>query len=186
MLALPLPREGPVPQPMPTGLALEQIYERHHGIVFRVAYRITGNAADAEDILQTVFLRLLGRGGGAEPLAQPESYLRRAAIHAAIDLIRERRTRGERDAQAPQETSSPDPELRHTLRQALATLEPRHAEMFVLRFFEGFSNGEIARHMGISTLSVAVTLHRIRGKLQKQIVLAHGLTQGAWEKGSSK
>src|SRR5512134_140887 len=47
-----------------------ELYERHHEAVFRAALRVTGNPADAEDVLQTVFLRVLARGGDVEA-AQP-------------------------------------------------------------------------------------------------------------------
>src|SRR5438105_12140731 len=66
---------------------LERAFRAHHRLVFRTAYRITGNAGDAEDVLQTVFLRLLRRSRSASPLESPESYLRRAAINAALDVI---------------------------------------------------------------------------------------------------
>jgi RNA polymerase sigma factor (sigma-70 family) len=66
---------------------LDQMYEAHHGMVFRTAYRITGNAADAEDVLQTVFLRMV-RGNPA--VENPESYLRRSAVNAALDVVRAR------------------------------------------------------------------------------------------------
>ena len=59
-------------------------------MVFRTAYRMTGNAADAEDIFQQVFLRLIRRGNTAEPLENQESYLRRAAINLSLDAIRNR------------------------------------------------------------------------------------------------
>ena len=42
--------------------ALDDLYRQHHAMVFRTAYRITGNAADAEDVLQTVFLRMVRTG----------------------------------------------------------------------------------------------------------------------------
>src|SRR6185312_12701331 len=69
-----------------------RIFEKYHGLVFRTAYRITGNSADAEDVLQTIFLRLLKRGLSVPPLTQEESYLRRAAVNASLDLVRSRRT----------------------------------------------------------------------------------------------
>lgn len=152
----------------PSASPLAAVFEQHHGLVFRTAYRITGNAADAEDVLQTVFLRLLRQ---QQPeMRQPESYLRRAAINASLDLIRDR---GDRAAM-PEDTAAPASggELRHELRQALGRLDPKHAEMFVLRYFEGHSNGEIAEALGISALLVAVTLHRTRARLQKSISLA--------------
>jgi RNA polymerase sigma-70 factor (ECF subfamily) len=56
---------------------LEQIFREHHGLVFRAAYRITGNAGDAEDVMQTVFLRMLKRGDGAEPVGNMANFLHR-------------------------------------------------------------------------------------------------------------
>ena len=56
-----------------------------------------------------------------------------------------------------------------SLRRAFATLSPRSAEVFALRHLEDFSNGEIARMLGISQILVAVTLHRARRQLQKEI-----------------
>src|ERR1035441_9464804 len=69
---------------------LEQIFREHHGLVFRPAYRITGNAGDAEDVLQTVFLRMLKRGDDAEPVGNMASFLHRSAVNAALDLVRSR------------------------------------------------------------------------------------------------
>jgi len=70
---------------------VERLFRAYHGLVFRAAYRITGNATDAEDVLQTVFLRLIGRDGSAPPVENSEKYLRRAAINAALDVVRARR-----------------------------------------------------------------------------------------------
>src|ERR1035441_10096239 len=69
---------------------LEQIFREHHGLVFRAAYRITGNPGDAEDVLQTVFLRMLKRDAGAEPVGNMASFLHRSAVNAALDLVRSR------------------------------------------------------------------------------------------------
>src|ERR1051325_9099690 len=72
--------------------ALDSMYEAHHSMVFRTAYRITGNAADAEDVLQTVFLRLVRRDpNAASGIDNPESYRRRSAVTAALDIVRARK-----------------------------------------------------------------------------------------------
>ena len=147
-------------------------------MVFRTAYRITGNAADAEDVLQTVFLRMLRRDRNAEPLDSHESYLRRAAINAALDLVRAGKTAqrvplddspGRPETWAPENRDAESRELRQQLRTALARLQPREAEIFALRFFEDHSNQEIARLLGISQVHVAVILHRTRRQLQKEL-----------------
>jgi RNA polymerase sigma-70 factor (ECF subfamily) len=166
MLALALGEETVSALPPKIG----QMYDAHHGMVFRTAYRITGNAADAEDVLQTVFLRLVRRNQSDE-ISNSESYLRRAAVNAALDVVRSRQSA----ASVPLESMPTSAvctelrELRDALRKALAKLPEPMAEMFALRFFEGHSNPEIAKMLGVSTLVVAVTLHRARRKLQKEL-----------------
>ena len=67
---------------------LEAIYQHHHGLVYRAAYRVTGDASDAEDVLQTVFLRLARRAPEADGVRGLESYLYRAAVNTALDVMR--------------------------------------------------------------------------------------------------
>lgn len=151
---------------------LESAFRTHHGMVFRTAYRITGNAADAEDVLQVVFLRLLRRDASAEALDNPESYLRRAAINASLDVIRSRQADRsvELTDDVPLLVAQNDvPELRQALGRAMAELDPRRAEIFALRFLEGFTNPEIAKLLGISQVLVAVLVHRTRQQLRKAL-----------------
>jgi len=152
--------------------ALDAMYREHHTMVFRTAYRITGNVADAEDVLQTVFLRMARRDDSADAVERPENYLRRAAVHAALDLVRARRSSAEieLDHLPAGRNSSPDQgDLRELFRRALSELPARSAEIFTLRFFEGLTNPEIAKTLGISSITVAVTLHRTRRILQKNL-----------------
>jgi RNA polymerase sigma-70 factor, ECF subfamily len=158
---------------------LERIFREHHGLVFRAAYRITGNAGDAEDVLQTVFLRLLKRDQDAEPVGNMASFLHRAAVNAALDLMRARQNvrnipldelepvLAEPAARNP-ERAHASGEIREWLRGALARLNPRIAQMFTLRFFEGKDNPEIARLLNTTPGTVAVTLSRTRVRLQKE------------------
>jgi RNA polymerase sigma-70 factor (ECF subfamily) len=150
---------------------LARTFQTHHGLVFRTAYRITGNAADAEDVLQTIFLRLLRRDPTAEPLDNQESYLRRAAINVSLDLVRSRQEdRTVPLMDVPSDPIHPDAgELKAALRRALARLGPRSAEVFSLRFFEDLSNQQIARMLGISRVLVAVIVHRARQQLRREL-----------------
>jgi RNA polymerase sigma-70 factor, ECF subfamily len=151
-------------------------FDTYHGLVFRTAYRITGNAADAEDVLQTIFLRLLRRDLAAAALESEESYLRRAAVNASVDLIRARQT--ERRAPLTEAemvaAKASNTDLRDGLRRALASLSPSAAEIFTLRYFEDFTNREIAKALGISQVLVAVKLHRARQQLQTQLLSYRG------------
>ena len=159
---------------------LETLFREHHKHLFRAAHRVTGSAADAEDVLQTVFLRLV-RSPDAYNLAEnPQAYLSRAAINAALDLIRTRgraRSVGLDDAPveliavktANPETQHADRELQKLIREAVGRLGATAGEMFVLRYYEGYDNREIARLMGTSQMVVGVVLHRARTKLRKEI-----------------
>ena len=162
---------------MEESVRLEQLFRAHHRRVLRAAYRITGNMSDAEDVAQSVFLRL----SGAEQVVidAAESYLFRAAINGALDLLRSRQRGQEVSLELASEVATSAPasspeqqlssiEVRRWLRQALATLTPRSAEIFVLRYIEGLDNREIARMLNASTVLVAVTLHQARAKLKKQ------------------
>ena len=152
--------------------ALDEMYRDHHAMVFRTAYRVTGNTSDAEDVLQTVFLRMVRRDDAADAIEYPENYLRRAAVHAALDVVRARRLGAEVDLDRLPAAGDSQPDkgdLRDLLRHAMSELPARAAEIFTLRFFEGLTNPEIAEALGISSITVAVTLHRTRRELQKKL-----------------
>jgi RNA polymerase sigma-70 factor (ECF subfamily) len=158
---------------------LEQIFRENHALVFRAAYRITGNAGDAEDVLQTVFLRMLKRDADAEPIGNMPSFLHRSAVNAALDLVRAHQNirnipldelepvLAEPASRSPERAQLSN-EIRDWLRGALARLNPRIAQMFALRFFEGKDNPEIARLLNTTPGTVAVTLSRTRDRLQKE------------------
>jgi RNA polymerase sigma-70 factor, ECF subfamily len=155
--------------PSPPGFS--ELYQAYSDLVYRAALRVTGHAADAEDVVQTVFLRILHKQDRLDPARAPEGYLRRAATNAAIDVIRRRAVRGERALEAAPGAVAleSEPLLKERLRRALAQLPPRDAELFSLRFLEGLSNGELAELFGMEKATVAVRLHRIRQLLQVEI-----------------
>jgi RNA polymerase sigma-70 factor (ECF subfamily) len=167
----------PAPE-LPPANDVATLFEQHHERVFRVARRITGDAADAEDVLQTVFLRIMRREEAPLRSEDAASYLHRAATNASLDLLRRRKAaRSEpivdverfRDHEPSPLTLHEGTEIRERVRGALAALNPRAAEIFVLRYFDGYGNREIARMLNTSWSTVAVTLHRTRAKLQKDL-----------------
>ena len=158
---------------------LEEVFRAHQACILKAAYRITGSMADAEDVSQSVFLRLARGTVDWGRISNLKSYLHRSAVNAALDLIR---ARGHREVVAVvtadelQSHSGLSPEralssleIKNWLRRELATLNPRAAEMFVLRYLEGLDNPEIAQTMNTSQAVVAVTLHRTRRRLKKSL-----------------
>ncbi|NLT68131.1 MAG: sigma-70 family RNA polymerase sigma factor [Acidobacteria bacterium] len=150
--------------------SIADLYQGYYASVYSTALRITGNPADAEDALQTVFLRVLNHEwqNSAYP---PEAYFRRAAANAALDLLRRRRSHKETPLEeASAEYSAEDAALlKERLRRALASLEVDDAAMFSLRYIEGMSNGEIADLYRQEKNNVAVRLHRIRQTLKEKM-----------------
>lgn len=158
---------------------LSQLFADHHRRVLVAAYRVTGNMADAEDVAQTVFLRL-GSGEGIS-VKNAGSYLYRAAVNGALDLLRRRKIAAAEPIDAASgiasgevtalpERAASSRELAVLLRQAIGELPPRAAEMFTLRYIEELGNGQIATLMETSAAVVAVTLHQTRSKLKKRLV----------------
>ncbi|MBZ5592909.1 MAG: sigma-70 family RNA polymerase sigma factor [Acidobacteriia bacterium] len=169
------------PAPIPGQPAeLEELFEEHHASVLRAAYRITGNATDAEDVLQTVFMRLLRRPADAPGMENAAAYLHRAAVNAALDLVRDRQPAKNQPLEAHMShlvegaAAAPDrqqeaSEMRAFVRRAIRRLPPRAAEIFALHYFENYSNQQIASMLDLSPSGVAVTLHRTRARLQEEV-----------------
>jgi RNA polymerase sigma factor (sigma-70 family) len=157
------------PTTAPVGFA--ELYEHHSEAVFRAALRVTGNPADAEDVLQTVFLRALAADGDVAAAVTPAAYFRRAAVNAAVDLLRRRAVRAESayDDRAPHAAVAPPSLLKERLRRAIATLERDDATLFLLRHVEGLSIEELAVMFRLEKGNVAVRLHRIRQRLQTEL-----------------
>jgi RNA polymerase sigma-70 factor (ECF subfamily) len=177
-----------VGEPMAAGVAtvpntassesLSLLFGEHHRRILTAAYRITGSMADAEDVMQAVFLRLIN--GNGPPVTNAASYLYRAAINGALDLLRRRKAAPTEPLESAASVasggmgSSPEAEasgreLGEWLRQAIGELPERAAEMFTLRYLEELGNREIAMLMGTSQAVVAVTLHHARSKLKKRL-----------------
>jgi RNA polymerase sigma-70 factor (ECF subfamily) len=155
--------------PRPAGVA--ELYERHYEAVFRAALRVTGNAADAEDVLQTVFLRLVSWKDEGALSGRPTAYFRRAAVNAAVDLLRHRAVHAETAYDDEAMSAAPEPALllKEQLRRAVATLLAEDATLFLLRHVEGLSLDELAAVFGLEKNTVAVRLHRIRLRLQAEL-----------------
>ena len=178
--------EGPVQNaaarkiPPAPGPDMERIFREHSRRVVSAAYRVTGNSQDAEDVLQTVFMRLVRREGGTQLGDNPSAYLHRAAVNAGLDVVRSRRSARSTPLEESEgkltagEESAPDRtigsnEIKNEVRKALSRLSPRSAEIFALRYFEGYDNHEIADMLGSSRSTVAVILHRARQRVRESI-----------------
>jgi len=126
--------------------ALAALYDRYAVAVYRLALALLGREADAEDVLQDVFLGLLRR---SRDLRDPRAYLLAAARHRAISILRRRRREtSQGDEPMPVLENGGDPDQAVAARQierALGRLPAEQREVVVLRIYEGLSFPEIAR-----------------------------------------
>jgi RNA polymerase sigma-70 factor (ECF subfamily) len=144
------------------------LFNAHHSLVYRTACRITGNSADAEDVLQILFLRLLQGQSKTDLQPNPRAYLHRAAVNISLDIVRSRKTNVEvEDNTLVENRGIRASEAEEIVRKALSRLSPKLAELFVLRHIEGYDNGEIARMFGTSPGTIAVLLVRARTQLKE-------------------
>jgi RNA polymerase sigma-70 factor (ECF subfamily) len=165
------------PNPLDIGTLppdFERIFREHYEFVHRTAQRITGSSQDAEDVLQTLFLRLLGRELPADVRENPRRYLYRAAVNIALDVLRARqrqRIAADEPGARPEArlVSRGEDAMMAQFRSALADLNPKAAEILILRHVHGHTNPEIARLLGTTQGTIAVSLFRTRSRLRKSI-----------------
>lgn len=164
------------------------LVERYSPKVFRLAYRITGNEADAEDVVQDAFLRAYRGLGKFDERSQFSTWLYRITTNAALDLIRKRKRHEDNREQAsatdpdalhPTETipaGNPSPdrlvlsaEVKEKVEEAMNRLSPKEKAAFVLRHFEGMSIAEIARTLDMGSSAAKNNIFRAVQKLRREL-----------------
>jgi len=153
--------------------ALAQAYERYASMVYRVGYRLLGETADAEDLVQDVFAGLPRAARSFEGRSSFGWWLNRVATRTALMLLRQRRAerrRVERFGWLASRSSTADaPAVRMDLENALQALDEPHRVILVLKEIEGYSHQEIADLLGLSVGAARVRLHRARRRLQSYL-----------------
>jgi RNA polymerase sigma-70 factor (ECF subfamily) len=157
-----------------TNSEFDQLFREHHALVYRTAFSVTRTAEDAEDVLQNVFLKLMRREFPPDLKKNPKGYLYRAALNAALDVVRARRRHvfnGEAERLADTVSHGPEfaEEAERRLYDSIATLHPTAVQMLMLRYVHDHSVGEIATLLGTTRSTVAVSLFRSRVRLRKLI-----------------
>lgn len=154
---------------------LDRIFREHHQLVYRTAYGVTGSREDAQDVLQTIFLRLLRREFPPDLKSNPKAYLYRAAVNLSLNMIRGRKRRARSEPEehlesSPQVSNSEVTEKLHRqLYDAIAELEPQAAHILILRYVHNYRIVEIAKLLGKSQSLIAVRLFRTRARLKALI-----------------
>lgn len=164
----------PVTEDAPTDVA--SLARNYGSRVFHAAYRVLGDAAQAEDVQQEVFLRLLEKSVG--DIASWPAYLTALATRMSIDRLR-RQQRWRRlipmwhASELPVFDSTEQDAIRsdraRQLRIALSRLKPKEAECFTLRYLHGMEISAIAQATGMTMNHVSVCLHRAARALEARL-----------------
>jgi RNA polymerase sigma-70 factor, ECF subfamily len=161
------------------------LVERHSRSVLRLAYRMTGNEQDAEDIVQETFLKAYRQLANYEARASFGTWLYRIAANCSLDLVRSRKRHEEfhvtaagGDPEAAMEVASADPqperlamsgEVGERVHSALRGLSEKERTAFVLRHFEGMSIDEIGGVLGLNTNATKNSIFRAVQKLRREL-----------------
>jgi RNA polymerase sigma factor (sigma-70 family) len=153
----------PLPDPLASGPALDELFRRHADGLIRVAYLLTGSETVAEDLVQDVFARLARRGTAVN---HPEAYLRRSVVNAARSWHRRRRLElRHARAETPRHASLDEQELA----DALQVLTTRERAVIVLLYYEGRTIDEVAGILDCPRGTAASLQSRALTKLRKVI-----------------
>lgn len=152
---------------------LEQLFREHSHLLYCTAYSMLGNTADAEDVLQTLFLNLLHHNLSPDIQKNAKGYLYRAAVNLSLNVIRARKrlefTADDKRLDVAvdgQETDRVE-DTHRRLADGIAALSPADAEVLILRYIHHQSDAEIAKLVGVSRGTVAMRLFRSRRRLKK-------------------
>jgi RNA polymerase sigma-70 factor (ECF subfamily) len=162
------------------GEAFRALVEQHSRSVFRLAFRMTGNEQDAEDVVQESFLRAYRQLGRFESRANFGTWLYRITANCAVDLMRSKQARHDQSRAEPLDETTdlttsnvPDPErmagsaeIQRRVAHALKALSPLERAAFTLRHYEGRSIDEISRALGLGTSAAKHSVFRAVKKLR--------------------
>lgn len=150
--------------------AFESLVQRYQRMIYALAYRMTGSAADAEDLTQETFIRAHGQLPAFRADAKFSSWLYRIGINHCLNwqqrIARRDRLHHEWQAQC-QQTSAADQVLAREVQDALLKLNPKQRAAVVLTTYDGLNHAEAARVLGCSETTVSWRLFAARTKLKR-------------------
>ncbi len=152
--------------------AFPELVERYQIQIFNVAYRITGNRADAQDAAQAAFLKVFERLDQFDPKYRFFSWIYKICVNEALNLVGKRRPSPAIDLEMEDSAASPEreaqaKEIGRAIQLALLELKPALRVAIVLRHFRGLSYDEISEVIGIPVKTVKSRLFAARRELRR-------------------
>ena len=151
----------------------ERLAETYADLILRLAYTYLNHTQDAQDICQTVFLKLLEKAPAFASPAHEKAWIIRTTANACKDLLKSHWRKTTAPLEAAAAVPAPQPEAGSQL-AAVNLLPPQYRAVIYLHYYEGYSAQEIARMLGKTPSAVASLLHRGRRRL-KTLLESEGL-----------
>ncbi|MFN3650349.1 MAG: RNA polymerase sigma factor [Armatimonadota bacterium] len=149
--------------------ALEQFYRGYHEQVYALCFRLLGRADDAQDAMQTAFMRAFRELPRFRGQSSVKTWIYRIALNESLGMLRKRRDGAELDeCQASTSDTGAAVVEQVAVRSALARLKADHRAVLVLRFWEGLSYEEIGEVLGISLAATKMRLSRARDEFRRR------------------
>lgn len=157
----------------------EAFYRKTAGSIWSYIFRMIGDAATADDLLQKTFFRFLRSNPAIASDDHLRHYLFKTATNLVFDHFRETKRHRQKAVELAYTSElRPDRgELRHDMMRAFAELKPQERALLWLAHVEGSSHEEIADALGVKSRSVRVMLFRARHRLA-EILTKRGLAPG--------
>jgi RNA polymerase sigma-70 factor (ECF subfamily) len=159
--------------------AFEALIDKYQKAIFNIVYRMTDNYDDAEDITQSVFIKVYEKLSSFNPKFKFFSWLYRIALNESLNLMNQKKRLSELDADFIIKEKTPEEkynelELSERIQDALMEIELEHRALIVLKHFEGFSYEEMAYIFDISEQKVKSRLYTARQML-KDVLIKRGI-----------
>lgn len=158
--------------------AFRALYDRHHRQVYALGFRTCGNAADAEEVVQKTFLRVLRGLPGFRGEGDLAGWIHRIALRVALTEVASRRSDTSLEGTAePEAPADPGKRLEQAdlLEHHLTTLEPRERALLHLRCGEGRSYEEIAALMEMPVGTAKTLIFRAKALLRRRMEASDAL-----------
>ena len=146
----------------------ERLAETYADLILRLAYTYLNHTQDAQDICQTVFLKLWEKAPAFVSPDHERAWIIRTSVNVCKDQLKSSWRRTTVDLSAALDARAPEAE-EGSLWAAVALLPPKYRTVIYLYYYEGYSANEIAQMLGEKPATVATRLSRGRDKLRTQL-----------------
>lgn len=143
-----------------------ELFDQYHNMVYRLALTITHSTYDADDVTQTVFLKLINGSPPPQP-GKERAWLNKVTVNACHDLLK---SFWRRKIEPLEDSISFEEPEEKQLFEAVLALPAKYRTVIHLHYYEGYTGAEIAEILNLKPSTVSMRLHRARNMLRNTLL----------------